>query len=87
MAENVIPTKIRTTINVDVSAKFRENIMYVNKNIWNPCTYTCENDKYLESILGDSVITCDEIIEVTKAVPTTTISAKTTSTKGISTDF
>ena len=48
--------------------------------IWNPRTCSCENGKDLESIIGDSVITCDEIREVsknknapTKNVPTKTI--------------
>ena len=27
--------------------------------IWNPTTCSCENDKYLESIVDDSVIRCD----------------------------
>ena len=47
--------------------------------IWNPSTYTCENGKYLGSIIDDSVITCDEIIEekkLKKITPT-----KTTSTE------
>ena len=29
----------------------------------NPATCSCENEKYLESIIDDSEITCDEIIE------------------------
>ena len=33
--------------------------------IWNPATRSCENGKYLASIMDDSVITCDEIIEET----------------------
>ena len=33
--------------------------------ICNPSTCTFENGNYLESIVGDSVITCNEIIEVT----------------------
>ena len=32
--------------------------------IWNPAI--CENSKYLASIIDDSVIMCDEIIEETK---------------------
>ena len=32
--------------------------------IWNPATCICENGKYLASIFGYSVITCDEIIDV-----------------------
>ena len=33
--------------------------------IWNPATYSCENGKYLASIMlmDVSVITCNEIIE------------------------
>ena len=39
--------------------------------IWNPATCSCENGKYLVSITDDdSVITCDEIIEETKIIPT-----------------
>ena len=38
--------------------------------IWNSATCSCKNGKYLESIIDDSVITCDEIIEKkSKAVP------------------
>ena len=36
--------------------------------IWNPSVCICENRKYLASIVDDSVIMCDEVIE--KAVPT-----------------
>ena len=36
--------------------------------IWNPSTCICENRKYLASVMDDSVITCNEIIEET--VPT-----------------
>ena len=39
--------------------------------IWNPATRSCKNGKYLASIIDDdSVITCDEIIEQTKTIPT-----------------
>ena len=31
--------------------------------IWNPATGSCENGKYLASIIDDSAIMCDEIIE------------------------
>ena len=48
-----------------------KNIIYVKKDyIWNPSTCSCENGKCLASIMDDSVITCDEIIEETKTVPT-----------------
>ena len=32
--------------------------------VWNLSTCICENGKYLASIMDDSVITCDEIIDV-----------------------
>ena len=38
--------------------------------IWNPVTCNCENGKYLASVIGDSVIMCDDIIEETKTVTT-----------------
>ena len=45
--------------------------MCAKKNyIWNPTTCSCENGKYLANIIDDSVITCDEIIEDTKSIPT-----------------
>ena len=52
------------------------------KKGWNPRTCTCENGKDLESIIGDSVITCDEITEVTK---NKSASAKTAPTKNVPT--
>ena len=51
--------------------------------IWNPATCSCENGKHVENIIGDSVITCDEIIEETiprKSTATTTVVTKCTST-------
>ena len=36
--------------------------------IWNPAKYSCENGKYLGSIIDDSLITWDEIIDTTKTV-------------------
>ena len=32
-------------------------------HVWNPATCSCKNGKYLASIMDDSAITCDEIIE------------------------
>ena len=38
--------------------------MYVKKKyIWNPSSSSCENGKYLGSIMDDTAITCDKIIE------------------------
>ena len=52
--ENVIQIKSGITINVNVSVKIQ---------IFNPATCRCKNCKYLTSIIDDSVITCDEIME------------------------
>ena len=38
--------------------------------ICNPATCSCKNSKYLASIIDDSVISCDEIKEETKTIPT-----------------
>ena len=38
--------------------------------IWNPTTCSCKNGKYLANIIDGSVITCDDIIEETKTIPT-----------------
>ena len=35
--------------------------------IFNRATYTCENDKYAGSNTGDSVITCDEIVDAERS--------------------
>ena len=45
--------------------------------IWNPITCGSENGKYFGSIIGHSVIMCDEIIEVTKTVSTKVVPTKT----------
>ena len=60
MEENVIQINDGITVNVDVSVK---NVMYVKNIVWNPGTCRCKNRKYLGSIMDDSAITCDEIIE------------------------
>ena len=35
----------------------------LKKIVWNLVTCNCENGKYLASIMDDSAITCDEIID------------------------
>ena len=63
MEENVIQINVGITINVDVSVK---NVIYVKNYddyVCNRTTCSCENGKYLASIMDDSVIMCDEIIE------------------------
>ena len=42
-----------------------KNVTYVKKYyIWNHATCSCENEKYLASIMNDSAIMSDEIIEL-----------------------
>ena len=36
----------------------------IKNYIWNLSTCSCENGKYLASIMGDSVVMCDKIIDV-----------------------
>ena len=61
MKENVIHTNGRITINADVSVKKRH--VCEKDYIWNPARCSYENGKYLASIMDDSAITCDEVIE------------------------
>ena len=44
--------------------------MFEKYYIWNPATCSCEDSKYVGSIINDSVITYDEVIEETKTVAT-----------------
>ena len=59
--------------------------VYEKDYTWNPATCSCSNGKYLASIMDDSVITCDEVIESyneeTKTVPTNLIKNATGKTK------
>ena len=77
IVENAIQIKSGITINVGASEKSK-NILCVEKDYtWNPATCSYVNGKYLASIIDDSVITCDEIIEETKTTLTKTIATKT----------
>ena len=60
MEETVIQINGGIMINVDTSKKSH---VYEKDYVWNPATCNCENGKCLASIMDDSVITCDEIIE------------------------
>ena len=42
----------------------------------NPVTCSCENGKCIGSVIDDSVIMCDEIIEETKNILTKTVLTK-----------
>ena len=57
--------------------KLKEYLTCGKNCIANPITCCCKNGKYLTSIIDDSVIRCDQIIEITKAIPTKTTSTKT----------
>ena len=67
--ENLIQIKSEKSKNVDKSAKIWENQVCEKDYIWNPHKCIYKKAKYLQSVIGDSVITCDEIIEITKTVP------------------
>ena len=67
MVKHVIQIKSRITTNVNV-------YIYLSIYIY-ICTCNCkqkgkQNDKYLESIIGDFEITCDEIIRAKKTFTT-----------------
>ena len=69
MVENVIQIKSGITINVGASVKTKKKHRVCKKDyIWNPASCSCESGKYSTSIIDDSVITFDEIIEATKAI-------------------
>ena len=60
---------------------------------WNSAAWTCENDKYLGSIIGYSVFTSDEVLDgawsetkATRAKPYNKVT-KTLSSKTVSTSF
>ena len=53
--------------------KCKKRHVYEKDYVWNPATCNCENGKYLASIMDDSAITCDKIIESYQE-ETTTIS-------------
>ena len=48
----------------------KEHPRYEKDYTWNPATCCWKNGKYLASTIDDSVITCDEIIEEMKTIPT-----------------
>ena len=66
MKDNVI--KISGGIMINVNESVKKHYICEKDYIQNPNTCICENGKYLASIMDDSVITCDEILEAT--VPT-----------------
>ena len=71
MEENAIQIKSGITIYVSVIVKIQKTC--VQKRLY-PATCGCENGKYLASVIDNSVVMCDEIIEKTKTVPTSSTS-------------
>ena len=64
-------------VNLDRCARSCNILNDLKKDyIWNPATCTCKNGKYVVSVIGDSVITCDEIIEATKSTSNRNRSSK-----------
>ena len=57
MVESVIQIKIGVKITVNMNVKIRQK------------TCICKNRKYLASVVDESAITCDGIIEETKTIP------------------
>ena len=59
-----------------MSVKIQTNMCIQKTYIWNPAICSCENDKYVGSIIDNSVITCDEIIKENKIIPTKSFQQK-----------
>ena len=78
MVENVTWIRSGITINAGVNVKIQKNISTKKVIFWNPARYSYKNGKYERSIIGDSVVICNEIIEET--IKTKTIQTKSTST-------
>ena len=62
-------------INIGVSLKKR-----VQKKLFSTCV--CKNSKCTESVIVDSMITCDKIIETIKTIPTKSVPAYFNEKKG-----
>ena len=48
--------------NDNCQCKCKKHYICKKDYVWNPATSNCENGKYLESIMDDSMITWDEVI-------------------------
>ena len=62
--------QIRSGIMINAAVSGKKYRICEKDYIWNPATCSCENGKYLASIIDDSVITCVGIIGETKTVST-----------------
>ena len=71
MVENVTQIKSGITINVGVSAKIQNKITCVKKIIFRILFFrSCDDSKYVGSIIDNPVITCDEIINAAESAST-----------------
>ena len=61
MEKNVIHISGGITINVAVNVK--KHHICEKDYVWNPAICNCENGKFLASIMDDSVIKCDKVLE------------------------
>ena len=61
MEENVIQINGGMMINVNVSVEI--SCAREKDYVWNSATCSCENGKYLASIMDNSAIICDEVRE------------------------
>ena len=91
----------RSSVNVSLMVKkCNSNQKWNNNKCWCECksstkkvifgilaTFSCKNGKYVGSIIGDSEIICDEIIDTTKTIPTKSTSTKYVLRKCTSTNF
>ena len=68
MIKNKTQIKSRTTKNLDVSANIKKNMVCARKIIFGSLVHVL-NGVYLESIIDDSLVTCDEIIATIKTIP------------------
>ena len=66
--ENVIQIKSGITINVDMSLKIKKTQDCAKKIIFGILLHVVAHCKYKANIIDDSVITYDEITEMTKTV-------------------
>ena len=48
------------------SCECKKHHIYEKDYIWDPASYSCKNDKYLASIIYNSVTTFDQIIDAEK---------------------
>ena len=81
MIENVTQNKSGAKTNFGASVKNPTERHVCKKGyIWNPRSCTCKNGEYVENIIDESAVICDEVIETTKTVPTKTFATKTVST-------